>query len=264
MTTATHAFKDSTTMLRRNMRRMTRSPIALMSVVAVPVVLLLLFVYALGETLGAGLGGTSSGRAEYLDYVFPAIVLFGILGSPQVTAITVAMDMKEGIIGRFKTMAISRASVLNGHVIGNTIQTMIGLAIVVGVGLLVGLRPDAGVVGWIAATALMLLATVALTWLGVAFGLVAKTVEGASNLPMPLMLLPFLGSGFVPTEGMPAGLRWFAEHQPFTPVMDTLRGLLSGTPIGNEWIVAVAWCVGLGLVGYLWSKRLYNRDPDAG
>jgi len=264
MTTTTHAFKDSTTMLRRNMRRMTRSPIALMSVVAVPVVLLLLFVYALGETMGAGLGGTSSGRAEYLDYVFPAIVLFGILGSPQVTAITVSMDMKEGIIGRFKTMAISRASVLNGHVIGNTIQTMIGLAIVVGFGLLVGLRPDAGVVEWVAATALMLLATVALTWLGVAFGLVAKTVEGASNLPMPLMLLPFLGSGFVPTDGMPAGLRWFAEHQPFTPVMDTLRGLLSGTPIGNEWIAAVAWCVGLGLVGYLWSKRLYNRDPDAG
>jgi ABC-2 type transport system permease protein len=246
------------------MRRMTRSPIALMTVVAVPVVLLLLFVYALGETMGAGLGGTSSGRAEYLDYVFPAIVLFGILGSPQVTAITVSMDMKEGIIGRFKTMAISRASVLNGHVIGNTVQTMIGLAIVVGVGLLVGLRPDAGVAGWIAATGLMLLATVALTWLGVAFGLVAKTVEGASNLPMPLMLLPFLGSGFVPTDGMPAGLRWFAEHQPFTPVMDTLRGLLSGTSIGNEWIAAVAWCVGLGLVGYLWSKRLYNREPNAG
>jgi len=264
MTTTTHAYKDTTTMLRRNMRRMTRSPIALMTVVAVPVVLLLLFVYALGETMGAGLGGTSSGRAEYLDYVFPAIVLFGILGSPQVTAITVSMDMKEGIIGRFKTMAISRASVLNGHVIGNTVQTMIGLAIVVGVGLLVGLRPDAGVAGWIAATGLMLLATVALTWLGVAFGLVAKTVEGASNLPMPLMLLPFLGSGFVPTEGMPAGLRWFAEHQPFTPVMDTLRGLLSGTSIGNEWIAAVAWCVGLGLVGYLWSKRLYNREPNAG
>jgi len=251
-------------MLRRNMRRMTRSPIALMSVVAVPVVLLLLFVYALGETLGAGLGGDSAGRADYVNYVFPAIVLFGILGSPQVTAITVAMDMNEGIIGRFKTMAISRSSVLNGHVIGNTVQTMIGLAIVVATGLLVGLRPSAGVVDWIAAAALMLLATVAFTWLGVAFGLVAKTVEGASNLPMPLMLLPFLGSGFVPTEGMPAGLRWFAEYQPLTPVMNTLRGLLSETPIGNEWIAAVTWCVGLGLVGYLWSQRLYNREPEAG
>lgn len=263
-TTTTHPFRDSRTMLRRNMRRMTRSPIALMSVVAVPVVLLLLFVYALGEALGAGLAGTSAGRSDYVNYVFPAILLFGILGSPQVTAITVAMDMKEGIIGRFKAMAISRASVLNGHVIGNTVQTMIGLAIVVGTGLLVGFRPNASVTEWIAASALMLLVTTALTWLGVAFGLVAKTVEGASNLPMPLMLLPFLGSGFVPTEGMPTGLRWFAEHQPFTPVMDTFRGLLSGTPIGNEWIVAVAWCVGLGLVGYLWSKRLYNREPEAG
>jgi len=262
MTTTTHAFSDSRTMLRRNMRRMTRSPIALMSVVAVPVVLLLLFVYVLGETLGAGLGGASAGRSDYVNYVFPAILLFGILGSPQVTAITVAMDMKEGIIGRFKTMSISRASVLNGHVIGNMIQTVIGLAIVVGVGLLVGFRPNAGVVEWIAAAALMLLVTIAVTWLGVAFGLVAKTVEGASNLPMPLMLLPFLGSGFVPTEGMPVGLSWFAEHQPLTPVMDTLRGLMSGTAIGNEWILAVAWCFGLGLVGYLWSKRLYNREPS--
>ncbi len=261
MTTRTHAFRDSTTMLRRNLRRITRSPIAVMSVVAVPVVLLLLFVYALGETLGAGVGGATAGRADYVKYVFPGILLIAITGSPQVTAITVAMDMKEGIIGRFKTMSISKASVLNGHVIGSTIQTLVGLAIVVGVGLLVGFRPDAGVLEWVAAGGLMLLVTIALTWLGVAFGLVSKTVEGASNLPMPLFLLPFLGSGFVPTEGMPAGLRWFAQHQPFTPIMDTIRGLLLGTPIGNEWIVAVAWCLGLALVGYLWSQKLYYREP---
>jgi len=262
MTTSTHAFRDSTTMLRRNMRRMTRSPIALMAVVGVPVVLLLLFVYVFGETLGAGLGGTSAGRSEYVNYVFPGILVIAIASSPQVTAITVAMDMNEGIIGRFRTMAISRSSVLNGHVIGNAMQTMIGLATVVAIGLLVGFRANAGVVEWIAAAALMLLTTVALTWLAVGLGLVAKTVEGASNLPLPLVLLPFLGSGFVPTEGMPSGLSWFAEHQPFTPVTETLRGLLLGTPIGNDAWIAVAWCVGIGLVGYLWSRKLYDREPS--
>jgi len=261
MTTAAFALRDTTTMLRRNMKRAGRYPVGLMVVIGVPLVVLLLFVYVLGDTLGAGLGGPSASRTDYTNYVFAGILLIAITGSPQSTAISVAMDMKEGIIGRFKTMAISRASVLNGHVLGNTIQTMVGLVVVVGIGLAIGFRPTAGVVEWIAAAGLMLLVTVALTWLAVALGLYAKTVEGASNLPMPLVLLPFLGSGFVPTEGMPVGLSWFAEFQPFTPIMDTLRGLLLGTPIGNDWVIAMAWCVGFALVGYLWSKRLYNRDP---
>lgn len=259
----TYTMRDSTTMLRRNMRRMVRYPVGAMVVIAVPVVLLLLFVYVLGDALGTGIAGPAAGRDAYVNYVFPGILLIAIAGSPQVTAISVAMDMKENIISRFKTMAIARSSVLNGHVVGNTIQTMAGLVVVVAFGFLIGFRPDAGLVEWLAAAGLMLAVTVALTWIAVAMGLVSKTVEGASNLPMPLILLPFLGSGFVPTDGMPAGLSWFAEHQPFTPIMDTLRGLLLGTPIGNDWIVALAWCAGIGLVGYLWAKRLYDRDPSA-
>jgi len=261
MTTHSYVLRDSTTMLRRNLRRMTRYPIAAMTVIMVPVVVLLLFVYVFGETLGIGLGGSS--RTDYLDYVTPGILLLAIASGTQGTAISVAMDMKERIIARFKTMSITRASVLNGHVVGNTLQTMAGLAFVVGVAVLIGFRPEAGPMGWMGVAGMLLLVTLAMTWLSVGFGLVSKTVEGASNLPMPLILLPFLGSGFVPTEGMPSGVAWFAEHQPFTPIMETIRGLLFGTPIGNDGLVAIAWCVGIGLVGYLWSIRLYDRNPDS-
>jgi ABC-2 type transport system permease protein len=222
---------------------------------------LLLFVYVFGDTMGAGLVGVSGGRAEYVNYLAPGILLLAIAGSAQGTAISVAIDMQEGIIARFRTMAIARVSVLTGHVVGNVIQTMLGLGLVIGLALLVGFRPTAGLVEWIAVAGLLVLIAVALTWLSVALGLAAKSVESASNTPMFLMLLPFLGSGFVPTDGMPVGLRWFAEYQPFTPFIETLRGLLLGTPIGSSAVVAVAWFVAITLAGYLWAKKLYNRDP---
>jgi ABC-2 type transport system permease protein len=141
------------------------------------------------------------------------------------------------------------------------IQTMLIIAVVIGAALLIGFRPTASPVEWAAAIGVLALITLALTWLSVALGMVTKSVETASNLPMPLVFLPFLGSGFVPTDSMPVGLRWFAEYQPFTPFVETVRGLLLGTPIGHDGAVAVAWCAGLTLVGYLWAKRLYNRDP---
>jgi ABC-2 type transport system permease protein len=159
-------------------------------------------------------------------------------------------------------MSIARASVLTGHVVSAVIQTMIGLAFVVAVALLVGFRPDATVVEWMATIGLLVVTSFALSWLSVAMGLAAKTVESASNLPMPLILLPFLGSGFVPTESMPAGLRWFAEYQPFTPIIDTLRGLLTGAAIGSSALLAVAWCAALALVGYLWGRARYDRRPS--
>ena len=171
------------------------------------------------------------------------------------------MDMTEGIVARFRTMAIFRPSVLTGHVLGSMIQTMLSLAVVLVVAVLIGFRPDASPVEWVAAAGMLAAITFAVTWLSVAFGLVTKTVEAASNLPTPLVFLPFLGSGFVPTDSMPAGLRWFAEYQPFTPVIETVRGLLLGTAIGTSGVVAVAWCAGITLVGYLWARRLYNRDP---
>jgi ABC-2 type transport system permease protein len=261
MSTPSYVITDSTTMLRRNFRRMLRYPSVSLVVIGIPVICLLLFVYAFGGTLGAGLGAVSSSRGAYVDYVTPGIILLGVAGVAQGTAISVAMDMTEGIIARFRTMGIARASVLIGHVLGSTIQTMLGLAVVIGVAVLVGFRPDAGVVEWVAAAGLLAMITLAITWVSVALGLSAGSVEAASNLPMPLILLPFLSSGFAPTDSMPAGLRWFAEYQPFTPFIETLRGLLMGTPIGNSAVLAVAWCAFFTFVGYRRSMRMYNRDP---
>jgi ABC-2 type transport system permease protein len=230
-------------------------------IAGIPVVLLLLFVYVFGGTLGAGIGGVSGGRDTYVAYVIPGILLMTVAGAAQGTAISVAMDMTEGIVARFRTMAISRASVLTGHVLGSMIQTALAIVAVMGVALLIGFRPTTGPVAWAAAAGVLALTALAVTWLSVALGMSTRSVETASNLPMFLMLLPFLGSGFVPTQTMPAGLRWFAENQPFTPIIETLRGLLLGTPIGNSGLVAVAWCLAISLFGFLWARRLYERDP---
>jgi len=262
MNTLAYAVSDSTTMLQRNLRHMQRYPSLTLMLVGIPVIFLLMFVYVFGGTLGAGLGSTSGGRAEYVNYVAPGILLMAVAGVAQGTAISVAMDMTEGIIARFRTMAIFRPSVLTGHVLGSMIQTGLSLAVVIGVALLIGFRPTAYLIGWwIAAIGVLAMITLALTWLTVALGLASKNVEAASNLPMPLMLLPFLGSGFVPTDSMPVGLRWFAEYQPFTSVIETLRGLLMGTSIGNSAIIAAAWCAAITLAGYLWASAAFNRDP---
>jgi ABC-2 type transport system permease protein len=261
MSTLSYAVADSATMLRRQLRHMRRYLSVTLQLVGMPIVLLLLFVYVFGGTLGAGLGGPGGGRAQYVEYVTPGILLIGVALGATGTAISVAMDMTEGIVARFKTMAIFRPSVLTGHVLGSMVQTMLSLAVVVAVAVLIGFRPSASPVEWLAAAGVLAMVAFALTWLSVAFGLVAKTVEAASNLPQPLVFLPFLGSGFVPTDSMPVGLRWFAEYQPFTPVIETVRGLLLGSAIGSSAVIAVAWCAGITLVGYLWAKRLYNRDP---
>ncbi len=257
MTTLSFAVRDSTTMLRRSLRRMQRYPSLTIMLLAQPILFLLLFGFVFGGTLGTGLGGS---RDEYIGYVTPAILLITVASAALGTAVSVAMDMTEGIIARFRTMAISKGSVLAGHVIGTVIQTMLGLVFVTGVALLVGFSPSAGIGGWAGTVGLLLLVTVALTWLSVGFGLAAKSVETASNTPMVFMLLPFLGSGFVPTDSMPGWLRVCAEHQPFTPVIETLRGLLFGVEVGDSAVWAVGWCVVLTVVGYLWSKRLYAKE----
>ncbi len=261
MTSFSYALADSATMLRRNLRHLLRYPSMTLMLVGIPIVLLLLFVYVFGGTLGAGLPGVSDGRTAYLNYVVPGIILITLAMVAQGTAISVAMDMTEGIIARFRTMAISRASVLTGHVLGSLIQTMLSTAVVVGVAVLIGFRPTAGLLGWLAVAGILALTAFALIWLCVALGLVSDSVETASNLPMFLTLLPFLGSGFVPTESMPAGPRWFAEYQPFTPVTETLRSLLTGTPIGNHATIAIGWGVGIALCSYLWARRLFIRRP---
>lgn len=255
----TYALTDSMTMLRRNLLHVKRYPIVLF-VLGMPVVLLLLFVYVFGNTLGTGLQEGGGGRAAYADYIAPGILLFTIVGGAQTTAIGIAMDMTEGIIARFKTMAIWRPAVLAGHVLGSLAQTVVSLALVLLAALLVGFTPAASLGNWLAAAGLMLYLAFALTWLSVALGLVATTVESASNLPMFLLLLPFLGSGFVPTDSMPAGLRWFAENQPFTPINETLRALLTDAPIERaDAIAALAWCTAITAAGYVWALRRYNR-----
>jgi len=263
MSALAYTVTDSATMLRRNLRRLRRYPSMTLLLVGMPIVFLLLFVYVFGGQLGAGLGrgltGGHAGRAGYVNYVTPGILLMTVAAAVQGTAIVVAMDMTGGIIDRFRTMAIARACVLTGHVLASLIQTLISILVVLGVAVAVGFRPTADPASWLAAIGVLALFALALIWLATALGLAAKSVETASNTPMFLTLLPFLGSGFVPTASMPAGLRQFATYQPFTPVTETLRGLLTGTPIGGNAIAAIAWSVGIALASYLWARHLYNQ-----
>lgn len=258
-----HVVADSMTMLHRNLLHMVRYPGLSVFTIGGPVVILLLFVFVFvfGGTLGAGLPGVNpaGGREAYLAYVLPGILLITIAGTAGGTATTVSMDMTAGVTARFRTMAISRAAVLTGHVLGNSIQALIAVALVLGVGLLIGFRPTASPLEWMAAAGLIALVAYAISWLGVAMGMQAKSVETASNLPLILTLLPLLGSGFVPTESMPAGLAWFALYQPFTPFIETIRGLLLGTPLGANPMFALGWCVVITLVGYAWSRAIYER-----
>jgi ABC-2 type transport system permease protein len=262
MTTFTYTLSDSRVMLRRNLKHQLRYPSMTLMLVGTPIVLLLLFVYVLGGQLGAGLGA-HEGRSAYLTYVVPGLLLITAVSAVQGTAIMVAMDMTGGIIDRFRTMAIGRASVLIGHVLGSLIQTLAGIAIFIGVAFGLGFRSSAGPLQWLAAIGILILFAFALTWLAVALGLAAKSVETASNTPMILILLLFLSSGFVRTQTMPGGLRQFAEYQPFTPVVDAVRELLTGAPVGDHAIVATAWSIGIAAAAYLWAIRLYNQRRAA-
>jgi ABC-2 type transport system permease protein len=263
MSSLTLALTDSRTMLRRNLKHLRRYPSLTLMLVGQPIVFLLLFVYVFGATMGAGIAGMSGGRRDYLAFITPGILAIAVASVALGTAISVATDMNEGIIARFRTMAIARVSVLTGHVVGAMIQTALALAVVIGVALLLGFRSSGTGPGeWLAAFALLGLFAFALTWLTLAMGLAAKSVETASNTPMFLVLLPFLGSGFVPTDSLPTGLRWFAEYQPFTPVIETLRGLLLGSSIGDNAALSLAWSAAIAVGGYLWARRLYNRSAS--
>ncbi|WP_405894732.1 ABC transporter permease [Streptomyces sp. NBC_00104] len=259
MSSVSYAARDSVTMFRRTMKRAIRYPSVVITIVMMPVLFLLLFTYAFGGALGAGIQGPQTPKGDYIDYIAPGIILMTVATGCIGAALGVCMDMTEGIVNRFRTMSISRASFLTGHVLGTLVQTVFGTAVVTGVALAIGFRPDATVVEWLAVLGLLSLLALALTWLAAGMGLVAKTVESASNMPMPITFLPFLGSAIVPTDSMPSWMRWFADHQPFTPVNETLRGLLMGTGIGNSGWIALAWCTGIGVTGYLWSKAAFKR-----
>ena len=253
------ALRDTTTMLRRDLLHSFRRLSMTLSGFGTPVIMLLLFNYVFGGTLGAGLDGAAHGGA-YINYVAPAIIIMTVASGCATTAINLCMDMSEGIIARFHTMAIARASVLTGQVIGSLLRTMITIGLVIGVALLMGFRPSAGPVAWVAVVGMLALITFGVTWMGVAFGLVGKTPAGANSLSLIFLLLTFTSSAFVPVNTMPWAVRWFAEYQPLTPVIDALRGLLLGTPMDTQTMVlAVVWSLALALIGYVWARAVYNR-----
>jgi ABC-2 type transport system permease protein len=262
MTTLTYAAQDSVTMLRRNLKHLIRYPSLTLMIIGMPVVFLLLFTYVFGGTMGAGLpGGTRSvdPRADYLHYITPAILVMTVASVANSTAILVAKDATEGIIDRFRTMPIARSAPLTGHVLAAMAQTILGVLIVLAVAVALGYRGGASMAGWAGATGTIVLMGVAVTWLCVALGLASGSVEAASNAPMPLILLPFLSSAFVPTESMPTGLAWFAEHQPFTPIIDTLRACLDGRDPGSDAWWAIGWCVLITVACFWWAGRLFGR-----
>lgn len=261
MSSLSLALRDCATMLRRDVRHSLRYPAMTVSGISVPIIFLLLFAGVFGRALSAGLGARSMGAASYIDYLAPGILVMTAGFAAEATALKVCSDSSLGIIDRFRTMPIARMSVLAGQVAGSLIRTMISGVLIVAVALALGFRPTAGPAEWFAAAGVFGMLTVALTWLTVAFGLLAKTPAGANSLALLVAILPFVSSAFVPTGAMPAGVRWFAENQPFTSVIDTLRGLLTAAPIGDSAIVAAAWCAGIATAGYLWARALYNRGP---
>jgi ABC-2 type transport system permease protein len=259
VSTLTIAAQDSTTMLGRELKHTLRFPLLLIGSILVPVVFLLLFVYILGGPIGHGLGDAARG-APYVDFLVPGILMMTVAAGSGTTAINVNTDMTEGIIDRFRTMAVTRGALLTGHVGGNVVRTLASTAVVIGVALLVGFRPEASVTDWLAVGGIVTAFSFALAWLSAALGLVAKTVAGANGSTLPIQfLLPFLSSAFVPAAAMPAGVRWFTAHQPFTPVVDSLRALLTGAPVGNTAYLALAWCAAIALAGYLWARAAFRR-----
>ncbi|MEU6354318.1 ABC transporter permease [Streptomyces sp. NPDC047072] len=248
-------------MLRRNLLHARRYPSMTLNLLLTPVVLLLLFVYIFGDTMSAGMG-EGADRSAYIAYLVPGLLLMTVGSTTIGTAVSVSMDMPEGIMARFRTMAIHRGSVLVGHVVGSVLQCVISVALVGAVAVAIGFRShDATVLEWVAAFGLMMLFALALTWLAVGMGLVGPNPEAASNNAMPLIFLPLISSAFVPVDAMPGWFRPIAEYQPFTPANETLRGLLLGTEIGNNGWFALGWCLGLTVLGYLWSKSRFNREP---
>lgn len=245
---------DSLVMSGRSLRHLTRSFDALLLSVILPVTILLMFVYVFGGAINTG--------TAYINYVVPGILLLcGGYGAAQ-TSIGVANDMIAGVTDRFRSMPISSASVLTGHVVAGVVRNLVPTAIVAGLALLMGFSPHGGLAGWVGAVAILLLYMTAIAWLSVCFGLVARTAEGAGAFPFFLLFLPYVSSAFVPSSTMPSALQWFASHQPVTPIIESVRALLMGTPVGDNVWQAVSWCLGILLAGYLLARFLFTRTTS--
>ncbi|MEU0956400.1 ABC transporter permease [Streptomyces niveus] len=260
MSTFALAVRDSNTMLRRNLLHARRYPSMTLNLLLTPIMMLLLFVYIFGDVMSAGIGGAN--RSDYIAYIVPGILMMTIGSTVIGAAVSVSTDMTEGIIARFRTMAIHRGSVIIGHVVGSVLQVLASLVLVGAVAVAIGFRStDATVLEWLAAFGLLALFATALTWIAVGMGLASPNAEAAGNMAMPLILLPLISSAFIPADTMPGWFQPIAEYQPFTPAIETLRGLLLGTEIGHNGWLALAWCLALSALGYYWSKAQFNSDP---
>ncbi|MFI6831368.1 ABC transporter permease [Kribbella sp. NPDC050241] len=245
------AQNHSIVMLRRNFKHITRNPTSVFNAVLMPVVIMLMFVYMLGDAFNVGV--------DYVDYATPGLMLLAVCYGLGATATAVNSDMTKGIINRFKVMDVSRGAVLTGHVIASLLTNLIAIAAIVGVGFLLGFNPSASFVDWLGVIGLVVLLGFAAGWFTVALGLFAKSPETAGLAAVPLVMLPFFSSAIVPADKMGAGLKQFAQYQPFTPIIETLRGLLNGAPAASDVIPALAWCVGIALVGYLWARSTFAK-----
>ncbi|MBM7173155.1 ABC transporter permease [Streptomyces sp. G44] len=255
------AVRDSTTMLRRNLLHARRYPSGTLNLLLAPIMMLLLFVYIFGDVMSAGIGGGGADRSDYIAYIVPGILMMTIGSTVIGAAVYVSTDMNEGLIARFRTMRIYRGSMMIGHVVGSVLQCLASVVLVGAVAVAIGFRStDATALEWLAAFGLLALFAVALTWIAVGMGMASPNAEAAANSAQPLILLPLISSAFIPAGTMPGWFQPIAEYQPFTPAIETLRGLLLGTEIGNDWWIALAWCVGLIALGYRWSMAQFNRD----
>ncbi|WP_369374143.1 ABC transporter permease [Promicromonospora sp. Populi] len=247
-----HFFGDTAVLTGRSLSHILRSPDTIITTAVTPIAMMLLFVYVFG-------GAINTGTDNYVNYLLPGILLITIASGIAYTAYRLFLDMQGGIFERFQSMPIARSSVLWAHVLTSLVSNLVSVAIVVLVALLMGFRSGAGVLDWLAVAGILVLFTLALTWLAVIAGLSAKTVDGASAFSYPLIFLPFISSAFVPTETMPGPVRWFAENQPVTSIVNTIRDLLAQQPVGNDIWVALAWCVGILAIAYGFATTAYRR-----
>jgi ABC-2 type transport system permease protein len=251
MSTTSAALADSRTMLRRNFKHILRNPFTIVNGALMPVFIMLMFVYVLGNAFNVG--------EHYVEYATPGLILLAITYGLSATAVSVNSDMTKGIINRFKVMNVSRGAVLNGHVVATMLSCLIASAVIIGMAFALGFRSSAGPLDWLGAIGIIVATAFAAGWLTVALGMAAKTPESAGLTVVPLILLPFVSSAIVPAAKMGQGVRQFAEYQPFTPIIESLRGLLAGTPSGGYAAAALAWCAGIALVGYLWSRATFSK-----
>jgi len=251
MSATSAALTDSRIMLRRNFKHILRNPVTVFNGALMPVVIMLLFVYVLGNAFNVG--------EHYIEYATPGLILLAISYGLSATAVSVNSDMTKGIINRFKVMNVSRGAVLNGHVAATMLGSVVAIAAIIGVAFALGFRSSGTLLDWLAAIGIILATTFAAAWLTVALGIFAKTPESAGLTVVPLILLPFVSSAIVPADKMGQGVRQFAEYQPFTPIIEAIRGLLAGTPSGGYAAAALGWCAGIALLGYLWSRATFSK-----